>query len=139
MVDPVCNRSVPEHQQDRSVLRLPRIVLCKTETLLISMARKANNKKKAQAAKEPDRIWINVKGTNPIGPSIRKQRLRQRLTQDQLAAQCQVRGLNLTRGTLAKIEAQIRHLKACELYIIAKVMGVSMEQFYPPEFGALLA
>ena len=101
------------------------------------MARKAN-KKKAQGVKDPDRRWINVQGTNAIGQSIRKQRLRQRLTQDQLAAQCQVRGLNLTRGTLAKIEAQIRHLKACELYIIAKVMGISMEQFYPPGFGALL-
>lgn len=101
------------------------------------MARKANRKKKP-AQSGTGYVWINVRGTNPIGHTIRSQRLRQRLTQDQLAAQCQVRGLNLTRGTLAKIEAQVRHLKACELFVIAKVMGVPMEHFYPPGFAALV-
>ncbi|MFM8470350.1 MAG: hypothetical protein ACKODH_10325 [Limisphaerales bacterium] len=52
-----------------------------------------------------------------------------------MAARCQLLGLDLTRGTLAKIEAQIRLLKACELFIIARVLNVPMEHFYPAGFG----
>jgi transcriptional regulator with XRE-family HTH domain len=70
-----------------------------------------------------------------IGEKIRLRRIELKLTQEQLAAQCQVRGLSLTRGTLAKIEAQIRGIKASELFIIAKVLSISMERFYPPGFG----
>ncbi len=57
------------------------------------------------------------------------------MTQEQLAARCQVQGLNLSRSTLAKIEAQVRLLKACELFIIAKILKVPMERFYPEGFG----
>ena len=83
-----------------------------------------------------DKIWINGTDMNVVGPLIRKLRYQKQMTQEQLSAQCQVLGLNLTRGTLAKIEARLRFLKACELFVIAKVLGVSMESFYPADFGA---
>ena len=82
-----------------------------------------------------DKIWLGRTSRNVVGPKIRKLRNQKQLTQEQLAAQCQVRGLNLMRGTLAKIEARLRFIKACELFVIAKVLKVPMESFYPPKFG----
>ena len=40
------------------------------------------------------------------------------------------------RAQLGQIEAQIRMLKACELFIIARVLNVPMERFYPDEYGS---
>ena len=57
------------------------------------------------------------------------------MTQAQLVAQCQLRGLRLSRGTLAKIEAQIRLITVCELYFIAKVLKARMDDFFPRSFG----
>lgn len=74
---------------------------------------------------------------NIVGARLRHIRTGLGLTQEQLAARCQVLGLNLSRGTLAKIEAQVRLLKAYELFIIAKVLKVPMERFYPEGFDAL--
>jgi transcriptional regulator with XRE-family HTH domain len=82
-----------------------------------------------------NKVWADGKTANVVGLLVRKLRRERGLTQEQLSAQCQVRGLNLTRGTLAKIEARLRFIKACELFIIARVMNVPMEHFYPPGFG----
>lgn len=74
---------------------------------------------------------------NVVGPQIRYFRLKAGLTQKELAARCAPRGLPLTRGTLAKIEAQVRWVKACELFILAQELAVRLESFYPPGFGKL--
>lgn len=72
---------------------------------------------------------------NVVGGALRKYRTKAGLTQKELAARCDLLGLKLTRGTLAKIEAQVRYVKACELFIIAKVLCVTLENFYPADFG----
>ena len=72
---------------------------------------------------------------NVVGPLLRKFRIAVGLTQKEVAARCQEVGINLTRGTLAKIESQVRFIKACELFIIAKILKIPMERFYPPDFG----
>jgi transcriptional regulator with XRE-family HTH domain len=72
---------------------------------------------------------------NVIGPLLRAHRAKAGLTQKELAALCQRKGLNLTRGTLAKIESGLRFIKACELFIIAKALNLPLERFYPPGFG----
>ena len=72
---------------------------------------------------------------NVVGPLLRTHRTKAGLTQKELADLCQRRGIKLTRGTLAKIEAQVRFVKACELFIIAKSLAVPLEEFYPPGFG----
>jgi len=82
-----------------------------------------------------NKVWADAKTANVVGLLVRELRRKCGFTQEQLAAQCQVRGLNLTRSTLAKIEARLRFIKACELFIIAKVLNVPMEDFYPPGFG----
>jgi len=52
-------------------------------------------------------------------------------TQAQLAAKCEVHGVMLSRGTLAKIEARIRGASDVELYVLAKVFCVSLEALFP--------
>lgn len=72
---------------------------------------------------------------NVVGPAMRRLRSERGLTQEQLAAQCQVRGVSMTRSTLAKVEAQVRNVTASELFVIAKILKVPIERFFAPEFG----
>ena len=62
-----------------------------------------------------------------IGANLKKVRALSDLTQEQLAAKLQTHGCDISRGTLAKIEAGVRHIKVAELRAIAKVLGVSYE------------
>ncbi len=72
---------------------------------------------------------------NVVGPQLRAHRAKAGLTQKELVALCERKGLKLTRGTLAKIESGVRFVKACELFIIAKALKVPLEGFYPKNFG----
>lgn len=71
---------------------------------------------------------------NVVGPAIRKRRAAADITQELLAARCQVAGCPISRGTLAKIEAQIRKVSEIELFTIAKVLKVAMDDLFPSDF-----
>ena len=75
---------------------------------------------------------------NIVGATIRRLRDAQKLTQETLSARCEVAGLHLPRGTLAKIEAGIRGIADIELFVIARVLGVKMEELFPARTGARL-
>lgn len=68
---------------------------------------------------------------NLIGPQLRKMRFAQDLTQDQLAARLQRAGWDVSRVSVAKIEAQLRWVTECELFMLAQVLQVSLDQFFP--------
>lgn len=76
------------------------------------------------------------KALNIVGPTIRKLRTRQELTQDMLAARCHVLGLYISRSTLAKIEMQIRCCTDQELVALAQALKVKMKDLFP-SFGKL--
>ena len=57
-------------------------------------------------------------------------RLRQGLTQEQLAARLQVQGCDLTRSALAKIEVGQRNLYPDEIKALTEVLTVSYEQLF---------
>lgn len=76
-----------------------------------------------------------MKLANVVGPLLRRFRMEAGLSQKELASRCEELGLKLTRGTLAKIESRVRFIKACELFIIAKILRISLDSFYPPHFG----
>jgi transcriptional regulator with XRE-family HTH domain len=69
---------------------------------------------------------------NAVGPQIRKARSQRGLTQEQLAARCQMAGLDISRATLAQIESQIRYVTDDELFIIAGVLRSPIEDLFPP-------
>ena len=71
---------------------------------------------------------------NVVGPQIRKRRDELGLTQEELAAQCQLGGLDISRGTLSQIEAQLRCVTDDELFALALVLKVTTDSLFPPEF-----
>jgi transcriptional regulator with XRE-family HTH domain len=75
---------------------------------------------------------------NVVGDTIRRLRNAQNLSQEKLAARCGVAGFEISRGTLAKIEAQIRGVTDIELFVLAHVLGIQMEELFPPRFRARL-
>ena len=65
-----------------------------------------------------------------LGSNIQNIRLRSGLTQDQLVAKMQISGSNMTRSTLANIEAGRRNIKACDLELIKEILDVPYECFF---------
>ncbi len=69
-----------------------------------------------------------LKASKSLGGNIRNLRNRRGMTQEQLAAQLQVCGCDISRGTLAKIEAGIRHISVKELNAVKAVLQVKYEE-----------
>ena len=69
--------------------------------------------------------------SNIVGPKIRRLRNQRDLHQDDLAAKCGLLGWDLSRGTLAKIEAQVRCINDQELLVLAKALKVTVNDLYP--------
>ncbi|MDF4662331.1 helix-turn-helix transcriptional regulator [Vibrio parahaemolyticus] len=61
---------------------------------------------------------------NVVGAQVRKLRKEQKLTQEQLSARCNVIGLDISRGTLAKIEAGVRQVIDTEIVQLATALKV---------------
>ena len=70
---------------------------------------------------------------NVVGPQIRKVRGRLGLTQEQLAAQCQLAGLDISRSSLGQIESRLRYVSDEELIVLASLLGVTADQLYPED------
>jgi transcriptional regulator with XRE-family HTH domain len=73
-----------------------------------------------------------TKPQNIVGPQIRKLRYQQKLTQAMFAARCTLHGWDLSRGTLSKIEAQLRCVTDAELVILARALKVEATELLPP-------
>lgn len=67
---------------------------------------------------------------NVVGPQVRRLREAQNMTQEEFAARCNVMGLNISRGTLAKIEAQVRRVTDDEVALLAKALKTSVDALY---------
>ena len=71
------------------------------------------------------------KARNIIGPSVRKLRYKQKLSQAQLAARCQLRGWNASRDIIAAIEGQVRCVTDREILKLAKALKVPFPTLFP--------
>lgn len=65
-----------------------------------------------------------------MGQRIRQIREMRNLTQDQLSAQLQTRGCDVTRSALAKIEVGQRHIYPDEIKILKEVLRVPFETLF---------
>lgn len=63
---------------------------------------------------------------NLCGEQIRLQRLKKRMTQNDLAAKVQVEGVTLERDSISRIEIGTRFVTDYELKIFSKVLGVDI-------------
>lgn len=66
---------------------------------------------------------------NVVGAQVRKLRKEQKLTQEQLSARCNVIGLDISRGTLAKIEAGVRQVIDTEIVQLAIALKLKRARF----------
>ena len=73
---------------------------------------------------------MNNEYSKAMGLNLQRLRLKQKLTQEQLAARLQVAGCDLTRSALAKIECGQRQLYPDELKALKAVLDVSYEQLF---------
>lgn len=65
-----------------------------------------------------------------FGKNIRTLRKKKALTQEQLSAQLQVAGCDITRSALAKIEVGQRHLYPDEIRLLKELLGVTFEEMF---------
>jgi transcriptional regulator with XRE-family HTH domain len=68
---------------------------------------------------------------NLIGPQVRSFRVQNGWTQENLAAKLQVEGWDVSRESVAKLEAQFRRAPDCELLFLAKVFAVKVADLFP--------
>ena len=69
--------------------------------------------------------------SNVTGKQVSRLRNQLDLSQDQLSAKCQRVGLDISRGTLAKIEAGIRCVSDGEALLLAQALGVGVSDLFP--------
>lgn len=65
-----------------------------------------------------------------LGNRLRELREKSGLTQEQLAARLQVRGCDITRSAVAKIEVAQRHLYPDEIKLLKTILNVSYEDIF---------
>jgi len=70
---------------------------------------------------------------NVIGPQVRRLREHNHMTQEELTARCNLLGWNISRGTLAKIEAQVRRVTDSEVALMAEALKVDISELYNDE------
>lgn len=73
---------------------------------------------------------MNVVIEKRIGWNIRKLREKAKMTQEQLAAQLQLRGCDITRSAVAKIEVGQRHVYVDEIMLIKEILKVRFEDIF---------
>ncbi len=65
-----------------------------------------------------------------VGNNIRELREKRGITQNQLAAQLQVNGCDITRSALAKIEVGQRHLYPDEVILLKKLLAANYDEIF---------
>ena len=68
---------------------------------------------------------MNTMFEKEIGQRIRFFREKKKLTQEQLSAQMQVNGCDITRSALAKIEVGQRHIYPDEIQLFVKLLNIT--------------
>lgn len=68
---------------------------------------------------------MNPEYEKQVGQRIRLFREQRKMTQDMLSAQMQVRGCDVTRSALAKMEVGQRHIYLDEMKLIVELLGVN--------------
>lgn len=75
-------------------------------------------------------IIINKTIELKVGNNIRELRENRRITQDQLDSRLQIRGCDITRSAVAKIEVGQRHLYPDEIILIKEILAVEYDDIF---------
>ncbi len=72
----------------------------------------------------------NYGDSNLVGEKVERLRKQQKITQKDFVARLQATGLDINPTSYSKLEGQIRIATDKEIYAIAKVLGVAMEELF---------
>jgi len=67
---------------------------------------------------------------NLIGPKLRELRILKGFTQEVFAAKCNLKGWDISRATLSKIEAQIRRVNDAEIVVLASALKCPVQDLF---------
>jgi len=73
---------------------------------------------------------LNAEIEKRIGKNIRNLRENAKITQDQLATKLQLRGCDITRSAVAKIEVGQRHLYPDEILLIKEILNTDFDRIF---------
>ena len=73
---------------------------------------------------------IDGKAQNMVGGKIRKLRTEQKMSQQMLSDRLETLAVYICRGSVSRIEDGQRTVTDIELYGLAKVLGVSVEELF---------
>ena len=73
---------------------------------------------------------MNQEVERRVGRNVRRLREKAKITQEEFAAQLQVRGCDITRSALAKIEVGQRHLYPDEIILIKEILNADYDDIF---------
>ena len=73
---------------------------------------------------------IDWTAMNMVGDNVKKFRLARKMSQQALSDKLELLAIYVCRGSISRIEEKQRTVTDIELYGIAKVLGVSIEELY---------
>lgn len=73
---------------------------------------------------------MNIVIEKRIGDNIRRLREKENLTQEYVATQLQLRGCDITRSAVAKIEVGQRHLYPDEIILLKEILNVEYSDIF---------
>ncbi len=73
---------------------------------------------------------MNQEVERRVGRNVRRLREKAQITQEELAAQLQVRGCDITRSAVAKIEVGQRHLYPDEIILIKEILNADYDDIF---------
>jgi len=72
---------------------------------------------------------------NIVGPQVIAIRHRHKWSQSDLARECQLKGWDVSRGVIARIEGQVKWVCDTELLELARALRVSVPELFPKRFA----
>ena len=73
---------------------------------------------------------IDGKAQNMVGEKVRKLRIERKMSQQMLSDRLETLAIYICRGSISRIEDKQRTVTDIELYGLAKVLGVSIEELF---------
>ena len=76
---------------------------------------------------------IDGREMNMIGGNLRRLRMERHMSQQALSNRLEMMAIYICRGSISRIEDKQRTVTDIELYGLAKVLGVSIQELYEPD------
>ncbi len=73
---------------------------------------------------------IDGKAQNMVGEKVRKLRIERKMSQQMLSDRLETLAIYICRGSISRIEDKQRTVTDIELYGLAKVLGVKIEELF---------